>query len=189
MIETELNGLLDQSLTPVCPTPPPPSPTPAPIEQFLLFSDNTTKWGDWPEKIDTCPQGTYAQGFQIKTENYQGPADDSSMNGIQLYCGASDSAPSVKSLVGKWGDWGSKYFCANGGFINGFQLKSEEKGHIDETATNNIRVYCSNNALVPIEADGARFGEWRQTYKCGSNYRVCGLMTQVQPEQGFFCKL
>jgi len=186
MLKKEINGLLEMIPSATCPTPPPPVPTPVPVPQFLLYSDNVTNWGDWPQAISMCPEGTYAQGFQIKNEGFQGPADDTAMNGLRLYCGTSEAAPSITSLEGGWGGWGANYFCANGGFINGFQMRLESPDQPDDTAANNIRVYCSTNAVVPIEGDGGPYGDWRGTHKCGNQYGVCGLMTQVEPDQGFF---
>ena len=188
MLEAEIKELLEMSPTAHCGTPPPPEPTQAPVDQFLLFSENTTNWGDWPNGIAMCPEGRFVHGFQIKNEGFQGPGDDTAMNAIRLYCGTSESAPSVTSLEGEFGDWKGNHFCQNGGFVNGFQLRVEESGLVDDTAANNIRIYCSNNQLVPIEAEGSEYGEWRGTHKCGNQYGVCGLMTQVEPNQGLFCK-
>ena len=82
------------------------------------------------------------------------------------------------------------YGCSNGGYVTGFQLKVEKNGlDLDETATNNIRILCSENA-EPIEADGETWGAWGEVQQCeGPQEAVCGIRTQVQPDRGNLCKL
>ena len=47
-----------------------------------------TSWGSWGT-TEWCPTGTFAHGFKLKMESYQGSAvykDDTALNAIGLYC-------------------------------------------------------------------------------------------------------
>ncbi len=150
-----------------------------------------TNWGDWAEDVDRCPVGTYAHGFQIKSETWIGPLfDDSSMNGLRLFCGdpIDETVPSVTSLEGAWGKWRNLYRCSENGYVTGFQLKVERNGlDLDETATNNVRILCSDN-VDPVEGDGEAWGVWGEVQQCGPEEAVCGIKTQVQPDRGILRK-
>lgn len=139
--------------------------------------------------MEQCPNGTVVQGFQVKVEPYKGAlVDDTAMNGVRFFCGPPLSAntTSLTSSVGSWGNWGNIYSCGRGAVV-GFMLRVEALvGIDDETATNNIRVICSNlkEPFNYIEGDGLGFGAWRAAVKCGPREAVCGLQTQVQPDRG-----
>ena len=159
----------------------------------LITSPPLTNWGTWGV-LDRCPEGTYAQGFQITSEKWIGPIFDyTSLNGVRLFCGdpLDPSTPSITSSVGSWGKPRNLYRCGAGEYITGFQLKVEKGSVIDfdETATNNIRFYCSGSTTQFIEADGETWGSWRDASHCSEGARVCGIQTQVQRDQGVLRKL
>ncbi|CAL8129050.1 unnamed protein product [Orchesella dallaii] len=153
-----------------------------------ITSPPVTNWGIWGP-FQRCPFGSYAQGFQLTTESFYGPfADDTALNSIKLFCGdpfRPDTAV-ITSTVSPWGEEGNIYSCYPG-FLNGFQLRVEEnQGSGDDTATNNVRFYCTNLPTPNdyVEGDGLAFGSWGQVQHCYSNQVVCGIQTQVEPYQG-----
>ena len=157
----------------------------------LITSPELTNWGTWAEETEMCPNGTYAQGFQLLVETWSGAAfDDTSLNGIKLFCGnpIEEGVKSVTSLVGSWGKWRNLYRCGPDDVIVGFQLRVEKNGiDLDETATNNIRIFC-NLTTNYIEGDGERWGVWSEVRRCPPNQAVCGIRTQVQADRGILCK-
>jgi len=135
---------------------------------------------------------------RLKTESYQGIIiDDTAANAIRLYCGdpSNPNTTYITSSEGTAGGWGSIYTCRSDGqsnidgYITGFQLRVEGEGATDDTATNNLRVFCSfpsNGTLEQtLQADGGSYGSWTTARKCQqSNQRVCAIRTQVEPYQG-----
>ena len=122
----------------------------------------------------------------MKSQNYGlSGVDDTSLNGIKLFCGdpALDTTPEVTSLVGHLGEWRAKHKCY-GGYITGFQLRVQTPvaGSSDETATNNIRIFCSNSENYN-QGDGENWGTWSEERHCKENQAVCGIKTQVQADQ------
>ncbi|ODM92215.1 Vitelline membrane outer layer protein 1 [Orchesella cincta] len=153
-----------------------------------ITSPPITNWGDWG-RFQRCPFGRYAQGFQLKTEANLGLfQDDTALNSIKLFCGdpyRPDTAV-LTSTEGEFGKWGNIYSCYPG-FLNGFQLRVEEyQGSGDDTATNNVRFYCTNLPTPNdyIEGDGLSYGSWGQTQHCYSNQVISGIQTQVEPNRG-----
>lgn len=164
------------------------------VSQTVLESKPVTNWGVWGT-FDNCTAGTFVQAFQLKTEAYQGSGDDTALNGIRFYCGVRNSGSYtsvITSTEGGWGTWGSVFSCGFGrGDIYGFQLNVEpyrESG--DDTATNNLRVFCSNDnnpANDFVQGDGQNFGLWSPTEdirRCLPGQAFCGLQTQVEVYQG-----
>ncbi|XP_021950187.1 vitelline membrane outer layer protein 1 isoform X2 [Folsomia candida] len=128
-------------------------------------------------------------GFRLKTEPFQGPLDDTGLNGVQLLCGkVGESSRSIQSrriqsLVGKWGSWGSSYECPRG-YAVGFQIRSEAfEERNDNTAANNLRIYCSGTKGY-LEGAGLQWGNWSNIQLCPWKSVICGLRTQVQSPQG-----
>ncbi len=65
----------------------------------------------------------------------------------------------------------------------GFQINVESyQGSGDDTATNNLRIKCSNGQF--LEGDGMDFGIWREIHFCPDQHAFCGLQTQVETYQG-----
>jgi len=165
----------------ICPPQPPKPTTPPPDNAYLLYSDNITDAGTYPHEVDRCPRGSYVDAFQVKTEGWQGPSDDTAMNGLKLYCAG--TYHTVTSVEGKWGKWGKTFTCSNGGVAEGFQMRTEKKSYMigaDNTAANNIRIKCSYNT---VEGDGGSDGKWGEGKTCDNGFAICGLKTQVEPDQ------
>ncbi|RXN24612.1 vitelline membrane outer layer 1-like protein [Labeo rohita] len=128
-----------------------------------LTVSNGGGWGSWGYR-DMCAEGTYAAGFSLKVENPI-DGDDTALNGIRLHCTdlskgskAYHRYTSVQSDVGSfqcsggsiltgdgtdWGDWGSWSQTCQGKGICGIMTRVEEpQGRGDDTALNDVRMYC-----------------------------------------------
>ncbi|XP_066485039.1 vitelline membrane outer layer protein 1 homolog [Tiliqua scincoides] len=150
---------------------------------------NGGTWGQWTW-VDMCPNRTYAIGFSIKVEEYGGQfSDDTSLNGIRLYCSTNQLLDgityTVESDSGTFGEWSNITWCPDGSFLNAFELQVEPLlGNQDETTVNNIRFRCSKGAV--IETVGGRFGNyerWSEPCKKGA---ICGLQTRQEQYKGYF---
>jgi hypothetical protein len=149
---------------------------------LILETPHVTNWGDWGNWAH-CPSGSFVVGMQLKTEAPQGNRDDTALNAISLFCGSSDNAINLVSIIpspeGPWGTWGSAYNCRNSAAV-GFEIRSESKQrNKDDTATNNMRLICSNNDV--LEGDGTGWGSWTGQRRCLDGYYLCGIQTQVEP--------
>ncbi|XP_029142669.1 vitelline membrane outer layer protein 1-like [Protobothrops mucrosquamatus] len=148
----------------------------------ILLVENGGPWGYWGKK-EFCPKG-HASGFVLKVEPYQGGTsheDDTSLNGIRLFC---DDKKFISSVVGKWGAWSDIKYCRGESKLVAFSLRVERpQGPSDDTAANNIQFKCSNNEiLVGNSHDWGKFGLWSSS--CGPGTYICGLQTKMEVIQG-----
>lgn len=156
-------------------------------QSLELRSPQITNWGDWA-LFDDCPDGEFITGMQLKTQSYQGGLkDDSALNGIKFFCGSLGSKSnqvSVLSGEGSLGDFGQEYFCE--GAATGFQLRSEKYQTVfaDDTAANNIRLFCNSNSSTLVEGDGLGFGDWTAAQGCFKKQALCGYSSQVDNDLG-----
>lgn len=161
----------------------------------VLYSPRVTDWGEWGD-FEYCPENTFVRGMRLKTEAAQGPGDDTSLNGITFMCGfigepqrvLHSHSRQIQSLVGKWGTNGVSYECPEG-YAVGFQLRSEpSQKHHDDTAANNLRIFCStsalNNNVSYLEGSGLSWGDWTEPQLCKYGKAMCGIRTQVEAEKG-----
>uniref|UniRef100_A0A669EDW4 Vitelline membrane outer layer 1 homolog b n=1 Tax=Oreochromis niloticus TaxID=8128 RepID=A0A669EDW4_ORENI len=141
-------------------------------------------WGNWGS-TEMCPVGSYAVGFSIKVETFQGSGDDTAVNGIRLYCfdPSSKRRTTVESAVGSWGDWTAVKSCASG-YLDSFMLRVESfQIGDDDTSVNNIKFTCSGTG-AQLVGDGMPWGEWGHwSRKCPKGV-ICGLRTRVEASQG-----
>ncbi|XP_075128784.1 vitelline membrane outer layer protein 1-like [Leptodactylus fuscus] len=146
--------------------------------------DNGGRWGEWGPK-QWCPPNTSARGFSLRMEWPLGVlGDDTSMNGIKLYCayrGSTTPVATITSTVGHWGNWTSVSWCPKGKLLS-FCLRVEEpQGKKDDTAANNIMMQCSDyNILVGNGTSWGRYGNWSTICYEG----ICGMQTKVEQPQG-----
>ncbi|ODM88802.1 Vitelline membrane outer layer protein 1 [Orchesella cincta] len=152
------------------------------IANINITSPAVTNWGEWGI-FERCPEGRYAQGFQLRTQQSQFKGDDSSLTTIKLFCGdpSQSDTSAITSTEGQFGDWGKIFSCFPG-YLNGFQLRSEKnRGTGDDTAANNIRFYCTSlpDRKAFIEGDGLFWGEWTQPQHCEKNQAICAIQSQV----------
>lgn len=158
----------------------------APFTTLVLdWAMHLGKWGN----EEFCPYGTFAYAFRIKVESEK-VADDTSMNGIELYCRnprehsqLKESAKEfrITSAVGKWGQWRGWKECKDG-LLTGLRMKSEmSQGDGDDTAANDLEMQC-NNSNVILNGGGNRWGHYSSWAKCPMGSAICGLVTQVEPD-------
>jgi len=151
--------------------------------EFILESPKVTNFGEW-QAWENCPQDTYVVGMQLKNHPYQGPfGDDSALNGIRFFCdkiGSMNKEISITSGLGQWGSFGQEFFC-NKGVVTGFQLRSAERQIVDDSAANNLRIYCNRNQHQEfIEGDGLDLtSSWTEARHCFDKQAICGIQTQV----------
>jgi len=143
--------------------------------------------------------------MQLKVEKSDGWKDDTGLNGIRFFCsklgeGVSGKVnvdtPRITSSVGKYGNWKKVFVCGDSHFnsatsgIIGFQLRSEKnRGRLDDTAANNLRIICADFGTPYvdtklIEGDGTAWGDWTSVRLCNPGYAICGLKTQVEEDKG-----
>ncbi|XP_045623447.1 vitelline membrane outer layer protein 1 homolog [Procambarus clarkii] len=145
-----------------------------------------TIWGFWGQ-TESCANGSYAYGFEIKVEDEHGLLeDDTSVNAIQLFCRTPEGVNTgeVTSSTMSFGSWTGAQLCG-ANFLNGYDLKSHaDEGAIgDNTAANALRMYCIDESEY-LEAPGNKWGHWLGPSFCRSGMAVCGIMTRVQEDQG-----
>lgn len=149
----------------------------------VLASPLITNWGNWGP-WEFCPSGTFATGMQLQTQPPQGFfKDDRGLTGIRLFCnkyGKNDGSHPIKSSTDNVGNWGRKYNC--NGFMTGFQLRSEKARSffVDDTAANNLRMFCDHNGNLFQQGGGTNNGKWTDKQLCGRYEAVCGIRTQVE---------
>ncbi|XP_062984794.1 vitelline membrane outer layer protein 1 homolog [Elgaria multicarinata webbii] len=152
-----------------------------------LTVPNGARWGDWAW-VEMCPEQSYAIGFSIKVEEYGGGGvDDTSLNGIRLFCSTEHTNNimyTIESKSGQFGHWSGIRWCPQNGVLLSFQLKVEpDQGPIlDDTAANNIKFRCSNG--LPLEETGGLFGDYSEWSKPCPKGGICGIQTKQELYQG-----
>jgi hypothetical protein len=111
---------------------------------------------------------------------------------VQLY-----ELDSIRNEVQKWGKWGSFFFCKQGGYAIGFQMRSLrplDSGagfgfKFDDVGACNLRLFCSTGEV--LEGDGRNeWGIWTTAQRCPQGQALCSLRTQIEKDQlfcEFFC--
>ncbi|WP_157798244.1 hypothetical protein [Aeromonas cavernicola] len=99
------------------------------------------------------------------------------------------SYDSISSIDGFWGEWGNIAKCPAEQYVKGYRLRSEPKqGDDDDTALNDIELYCS-----PLNSSGnakiySAFASWgtysADTFCSGNNNPVIGFDIKIEPKQG-----
>ncbi|XP_061446232.1 vitelline membrane outer layer protein 1 homolog [Rhineura floridana] len=156
--------------------------------EAVIGVSNGGTWGSWGWQ-EMCPEDTYATGFSLKVESYQGEMkDDTALNGIRLFCtrgghGDKREAHIVESQSGPWGHWLQPIWCPEGTYLVRFSLRVEQNrpGIQDVMGATNVRFACSGGAT--LEGNGLSWGEyggWSPSCK-----RVlCGIQTKQEPVRG-----
>lgn len=168
--------------------------------QEIIYSTGpgTIDAGSWSNQIDFCPPNQYVSAIRLLYEAYQGSADDTGINGVQMQCSDSAGVESVtlNSASGPFGRFWTEWVrCPVGHFIFQYQLKSEgTKGGRDLVAMTNIRASCREvgssgigvtavlEPLLPTQLAG--WGDYQSLARCPENKLIVGLQTRVMPRQG-----
>ncbi|MCI5127421.1 MAG: hypothetical protein D3907_02725 [Candidatus Electrothrix sp. AUS3] len=102
-------------------------------------SNEAHSWGTWGTR-EECPSGRYMTGFKLKVEADQGSGDDTAANSMAGVC--SDGQTITPTNGGGWGQWGSEASCPSNKKVCGAQLKIEPHIDGDDTAVNDVILYC-----------------------------------------------
>ena len=151
----------------------------------VLQTNNGTPWGKWGE-ARFCPANTFAIGFSLKVEGHQSEDDDTAVNNIKLVCGDYSVFEFEGDSRSSWGSYGQNSYCPNNSFIKGFALKVEKDqplGH-DDTAVNDMKVFCGNNYEEVGSTNGQRFGSFGSNAYCPGYSSICGFSLKSEEPQG-----
>ncbi|KAF4099049.1 vitelline membrane outer layer protein 1-like [Onychostoma macrolepis] len=96
------------------------------------------RWGVLTSK-QFCPSG-FLTGFQLRVESYQGRGDDTAANNINFRCSDGRVLEGHGEEWGTWGDWSKT--CEGKGICGLQTLVEAPQGTGDDTALNNVRMYC-----------------------------------------------
>lgn len=154
-----------------------------------IESPRLTNWGDWKAE-EMCPPNSWVSAMDLKIEPDQGTGDDSGLNGIKLSCTTFDErhTADITSGEGPWGFYRGKKFC-QGGFANGFQLRSEpDLKSRDDAAAIDLMLLCihTNDGTTSkiVGGEVLTYGAYTQEQICPPETAICGIRTQIEKEQG-----
>ncbi len=119
-------------------------------------------WGDWQARVSwaSSDPNFYACGVTIRVESDQGKGDDTAMNGVKFIACSSKDWGTQKTFSiheGAWGGWSREVRCPNEGFIEGLQIRYEDRVRGDNSAMNGLRFKC-NTAQDWITAGNGMWG-------------------------------
>jgi len=142
---------------------------------------SSTSWGSWGI-TQYCPAGSYAGAARLRVEKYQGSGDETSVNTVELRCTTISSH--ITSSVGFWGDWTEWHACPS--FIDGARIRSQKPGG-DDAAVTNVQFHCTDGSKTnEWRGTSQDWGDWQDWKYCSKNQAVCGIQTQVEPNQGSY---
>lgn len=101
-------------------------------------------YGSWGHET-RCSKG-FVNGFMFKAQSNQGMMyDDTAANAIRLVC---NNGERLTSLEGSAGYWSSYKYCPAGMNVCGIKTQVDQNIYnsysYDETALNNVGLYCCN---------------------------------------------
>lgn len=156
-----------------------------------IRSPRITQWGRWgcPQR---CPNDTWIGGLALKIDLSQGWRDDTAtLNGIQLHCINMDwihSGSIITSSEATWGSYRKTKYCPRG-FATGYQLRSEKHVVTDGIVAVDFKLKCTNldgSTSYLINSENALpWGTWSSEFLCPPKMLVCGIITQVEPNNNF----
>ncbi|XP_071523173.1 vitelline membrane outer layer protein 1-like [Panulirus ornatus] len=114
--------------------------------EFTITS-TVQRWGDWRGKRE-CDEG-YLTGLRMKSEEDQGFfIDDTAANDLEMQCDWSTTT--LNGGGDSWGRWSNWVSCPHGWVICGIETRVEADSATDDTALNNVRMFCCNmNVTAP----------------------------------------
>ncbi|XP_063585903.1 vitelline membrane outer layer protein 1 homolog [Penaeus indicus] len=108
----------------------------------------------------------------------------------------------IQSDNGLWrGQWGFEDFCSNSGgnltgdsereatFASAFDFKFETTNHIDNTAGNAVKLYCSDHSghiIDYVSSLEGNYGTWQGLRSCAPGHYITGFRQRVLESQGTF---
>lgn len=107
---------------------------------YTSIESDVGNWGQWTD-IHWCHSG-YLTAFQLRVESSQGIGDDTAANNIKFTCSGGYYLQGDGTGWGNWGHWSPT--CMGKG-ICGIKTRIEESQGIgDDTALNDVRMFCCN---------------------------------------------
>jgi hypothetical protein len=135
------------------------------------------EWGDWKGWNGDNTDGYYACGAEMRFEDADDASDDTAGNGLRLtYCHLDDwNAQSVKEIyAGLWGDWKGMQMCTSGFYVDGGQVRFEDRqgGFRDDTALNGLKIHCRNKsgATEWVTVYSGTWGDWTTVVTVPNKY-------------------
>jgi len=161
------------------------------LSETILTSPPLTNWGSWYDWDNCTDDDTYVVGMRLKVEAPQGMfSDDTAVNGVRFYCRNINTfngtwSKVVESKSDVWGSWGNDIICHSGRIATGFQMRTQPSQSIlDDSAANNLRLFCGNDRNFPLPGNGHDSGTWTEAQHCENKQALCGLATQVETNHG-----
>merc|ERR1719183_1160927 len=78
-----------------------------------------------------------------------------------------------------WGEWGEKKYCGDNYFAQDIALRSEKpQKDGDDTATNAIRINCSNGKKLQ---EAGLYGTWGEQTGCEPGFKMSAIMIEMEP--------
>ena len=133
-------------------------------------------WGTWG-RMQVSSSRSYATRFKVRTESGQGSGDDTALNAICLIFNAGE--PPLCSSQGRFGDWYYSPVCREGFMGAQFRLEAPQ-GSGDDTAGNNIKLWCANGQMMSAIGAPNNWGVWSPIKMCRPGKRICGIQTRVE---------
>ncbi|XP_063606981.1 vitelline membrane outer layer protein 1-like [Penaeus indicus] len=114
-------------------------------KEFSITS-TVQQWGDWKGKRE-CATG-YLTGLRMRSEEDQGFfIDDTAANDLDMQCNW--STDTLNGGGDHWGDWSSWESCPHNWAICGIETRVEADSATDDTALNNVRMFCCSFDDMP----------------------------------------
>lgn len=98
------------------------------------------KWGKWQGRKE-CANGLLT-GMRMRSEEAQGPGDDTAANDLEMQC--NHSSTTLNGGGNRWGHFSNWVTCEKGWAICGLQTRVESDVVGDDTALNDVRMFCCN---------------------------------------------
>ncbi|XP_069194498.1 vitelline membrane outer layer protein 1 homolog [Procambarus clarkii] len=151
-------------------------------QDSTINAGNGGPWGDWGPRV-SCPHNSFATGFELKVERPVGDSDDTSINGIKLFCtsGNDGSQTEITSDQQKWGNWIGRRDCPHGRLTSARLRVEGRQGGGDDTAANDLDMRCQNGQ--ELGGGGNGWGDWSSYVTCQLGQAICGLQTKVEGTQ------
>jgi hypothetical protein len=150
----------------------------------------------FPSEMVLCPVGSYVYGMRLKVEFDQGTFDDdSALNAVDLLCiNPMKERPQTNASIAQFevitsseghkGVHGIIMECPAPGFAIGFEFRSEPNQILDDSAGNNLNLYCSDGSK--LEGYGMGWGEWTPPLICPRGLRLCSIQTLIEGPSKLF---
>nr|CAH0099360.1 unnamed protein product [Daphnia galeata] len=149
----------------------------------IISVDNGQVQGTWG-KLEICPDGSSAIGYQTQNDLLDVPLHDkSALNSIRLFCNDTQGT-NVTSTLGDTGTWELRQNCPRGESLSSFRLRVQpfDSASSDNTAVNSIQFNCTDGSLLNFNGNTA--GNWGEFSADQCETGICGLETRVLPLGG-----